>query len=226
MRFSELLLTVADVQGIRRVRFTTSHPRDFTPDIVEAIERQPKICDHVHLPVQSGSTRVLRSMQRTYSREEYLEKIAMMRGANRPIAITTDIIVGFPGETESDFEETISLLEEVRYTGLFAFKYSPRPNTPSLAMNDAIPEEEKGRRLAVVQEKQREIQAARNAELAGQTFEVLVSGKSRRENQWTGYTTSHRMINFASQERALLGTYVQVRVTGAGPNSLVGEHAV
>jgi tRNA-2-methylthio-N6-dimethylallyladenosine synthase len=109
---------------------------------------------------------------------------------------------------------------------LFAFKYSPRPNTPSLAMNDAIPEEEKGRRLAVVQEKQREIQAARNAELAGQTFEVLVSGKSRRENQWTGYTTSHRMINFASQERALLGTYVQVRVTGAGPNSLVGEHAV
>jgi tRNA-2-methylthio-N6-dimethylallyladenosine synthase len=225
MRFSELLLAVGEVQGIRRVRFTTSHPSDFTPDIVEAIERQPKICDHVHLPVQSGSTRVLRAMQRTYSREEYLEKIAMMRGANRPIAITTDIIVGFPGETESDFEETISLLEEVRYTGLFAFKYSPRPNTPSLSMKDAIPEEEKGRRLAAVQEKQREIQAAGNAELAGKTFEVLVSGKSRRENQWTGYTTSHRMINFASQERALLGTYVQVRVTGAGPNSLVGIHA-
>jgi tRNA-2-methylthio-N6-dimethylallyladenosine synthase len=225
MRFSELLLAVADVQGIRRVRFTTSHPSDFTPDIVEAIERQPKICDHVHLPVQSGSTRVLRAMQRTYSREEYLEKIAMMRGANRPLAITTDIIVGFPGETESDFEETISLLEEVRYTGLFAFKYSPRPNTPSLSMKDAIPEEEKGLRLAAVQEKQREIQAAGNAELAGKTFEVLVSGKSRRENQWTGYTTSHRMINFASQESELLGTYVQVRVTGAGPNSLVGEHA-
>src|ERR1700720_3451222 len=225
MRFSELLLAVADVPGIRRVRFTTSHPSDFTPDIVEAIERQPKICDHVHLPVQSGSTRVLRAMQRTYSRGEYLEKIAMMRGANRPIAITTDIIVGFPGETESDFDETISLLEEVRYTGLFAFKYSPRPNTPSLSMKDAIPEEEKGRRLAAVQEKQREIQAAGNAELAGKTFEVLVSGKSRRENQWTGYTTSHRMINFASQERALLGTYVQVRVTGAGPNSLVGVHA-
>jgi len=213
MRFSELLLAVADVQGIRRVRFTTSHPNDFTPDIVEAIERQPKICDHVHLPVQSGSTRVLRAMQRTYSREEYLEKIAVMRGANRPIAITTDIIVGFPGETESDFEETISLLEEVKYTGLFAFKYSPRPNTPSLAMDDAIPEEEKGRRLAVVQEKQREIQAAGNAEMAGQTFEVLVSGKSRREYQWSGYTTSHRMLNFASQERELLGTYVQVRVT-------------
>src|SRR5467141_2792984 len=163
-------------------------------------------------------------MQRTYSREEYLEKIAMMRGSNRPIAITTDIIVGFPGETESDFEETISLLEEVEYTGLFAFKYSPRPNTPSLSMNDAILEEEKGRRLAIVQEKQRDIQAGKNAELAGQTFEVLVSGKSRRENQWSGYTTSHRMINFASQGRALLGAYVQVRVTGATPNGLVGEH--
>src|SRR6202140_290370 len=225
MRFSELLLAVADLQGIRRVRFTTSHPSDFTPDIVEAIERQPKICDHVHLPVQSGSTTVLRAMQRTYSREEYLEKIAMLRGAKRPIAITTDIIVGFPGETESDFEETISLLQEVQYPVLLAFKYSPRPNTPSLSMKDAIPEEEKGRRLAAVQEKQREIQAAMNAELAGKTFEVLVSGKSRRDKQWTGYTTSHRMINFASQESALLGTYVQVRVTGAGPNSLAGEHA-
>src|SRR6266849_4230669 len=108
MRFSELLLAVADVPGIRRVRFTTSHPSDFTPDIVEAIEREPKICDHVHLPVQSGSTKVLRAMQRTYSRDVYLEKISMMRHAKRPIAITTDIIVGFPGETEADFEETLS----------------------------------------------------------------------------------------------------------------------
>src|SRR5713101_1685355 len=226
MRFSELLLAVAEVQGIRRVRFTTSHPSDFTPDIVEAIERQPKICDHVHLPVQSGSTRVPRAMQRTYSRDEYLEKIAMIRGANRPIAITTDIIVGFPGETESDFGETLSLLAEVRYDSLFSFKYSPRPNTPSRAMPDAISEEQKSRRLAVLQEKQREIQSARNAELIGQAFELLVSGKSRRENQWSGYTTSHRMINFASQERELLGTYVQVRVTDAGPNNLVGKQEV
>jgi tRNA-2-methylthio-N6-dimethylallyladenosine synthase len=223
MRFSELLLAVADVPGIRRVRFTTSHPRDFTRDIVEAIEAQPKICDHVHLPVQSGSTNVLRAMQRTYTREEYLEKIAMIRGASRPIAVTTDIIVGFPGETDSDFDATLSLLEEVRYDSLFSFKYSPRPNTPSLALGDAIPEEEKGRRLAVLQEKQREIQMARNAALEGLTFEVLVSGKSRRENQWSGYTTSHRVLNFASQATELLGTYVQVRVTGAGPNCLVGE---
>src|SRR5712692_393770 len=225
MRFSELLLAVAEVPGIRRVRFTTSHPSDFTPDIVEAIERQPKICDHVHLPVQSGSTRVLRAMQRTYSRQGYLEKIAMMRGANRPIAITTDIIVGFPGETESEFEQTLSLLEEAQYDSMYSFKYSPRPNTPSLSMSDCISEEEKSRRLAVLQDRQREIQAAKNARLIGSHFEILVSGKSRRDNQWSGYTTSHRMINFASQERELLGTYVQVRVTGASPNSLVGEHA-
>jgi tRNA-2-methylthio-N6-dimethylallyladenosine synthase len=224
MRFSELLLAVADVQGIRRVRFTTSHPSDFGADIVEAIEREPKLCDHVHLPVQSGSTRVLRAMQRTYSREEYLEKIAMLRVASRPIAITTDIIVGFPGETESEFEETLTLLDEVQYDSLFSFKYSPRPNTPSLSMSDSISEEEKSRRLAVLQDGQRAIQSAKNARFVGKSFEVLVSGKSRRENQWTGYTTSHRMINFASQERELLGTYVQVRVTGATPNSLIGEH--
>src|SRR3989441_5029477 len=155
MRFSELLLAVADVEGIRRVRFTTSHPSDFTPDIVEAIERQPKVCDHVHLPVQSGSTRVLRAMRRTYSREEYLEKIAMIREAKRPIAITTDIIVGFPGETEKEFEESLSLLEEVKYEGVFSFKYSPRPNTPAQSMHDAIPEEEKSRRLAILLELQR-----------------------------------------------------------------------
>src|SRR5437879_1948550 len=224
MRFSELLLAVADVAGIRRVRFTTSHPSDFTPDIMEAIEREPRICDHVHLPVQSGSTRVLRAMQRTYSREEYLEKIAIIRGAKQPISITTDIIVGFPGETESEFEETLSLLDEMQYDSMFSFKYSPRPNTPSLSMSDSMSEEEKGRRLAVLQDRQREIQAAKNEHFVGDKFEVLVSGKSRRENQWTGYTTSHRMINFASQERELLGTYVQVRVTGATPNGLAGEH--
>ncbi|OLC97066.1 MAG: tRNA (N6-isopentenyl adenosine(37)-C2)-methylthiotransferase MiaB [Acidobacteria bacterium] len=226
MRFAELLLAAAEVPGIRRVRFTTSHPSDFTADIVQAIDSQPKICDHVHLPAQSGSGKVLREMQRTYTREEYLEKIAMIRGARRPIAITTDIIVGFPGETESDFEQTLSLLDEVRYDSLFSFKYSPRPNTAALRMNDPIPEEEKGRRLAVLQEKQREIQTARNLTLIGETVEVLVSGKSRRENQWSGYTSSHRVVNFTSPAKELLGTYVQARVTGATPNSLVGEHAV
>jgi tRNA-2-methylthio-N6-dimethylallyladenosine synthase len=223
MRFSELLAEVAEVRGIRRVRFTTSHPRDFGKDIVEAIEAHPTICDHVHVPVQSGSTAVLRAMARTYSREEYLDKIALMKAARRPISITTDMIVGFPGETEKDFEETLSLLDEVQYDSVFAFKYSPRPNTPSLKMPDAIPEEEKGRRLAILMDRQREIQRVRNERLVGETFEVLVDGKSRRENQWSGHTSSNRVMNFTSPERELLGDYVQVKVVSAMPNSLVGE---
>jgi len=225
MRFSELLVAVAEVKGIRRVRFTTSHPRDFGKDIVEAIEAVPGICEHVHLPVQSGSTRVLKAMARTYSREEYLEKIAMMQGAKRAIAITTDLIVGFPGETEKEFGETLSLLDIVQYDGAFCFKYSPRPNTPSLKMEDAIPEEEKSRRLAILMEKQREIQRARNEKLIGSEFEVLVEGKSRRENQFSGHTSSNRVMNFTSRREESLGDYVRVKVMGATPNSLIGEVA-
>jgi len=223
MRFSELLVAVTEVSGIRRVRFTTSHPRDFGKDIVEAIEAHSTICEHVHLPVQSGSTAVLRAMARTYSREEYLEKIALMKAARREISITTDIIVGFPGETEKDFEETLSLMDEVQYDGAFCFKYSPRPNTPSLKMEDAIPEEEKSRRLAILLDRQREIQRAKNEKLVGQTLEVLVDGKSKRENQWTGHTSSNRVMNFSSQVENILGDYVQVKVAGATPNSLIGE---
>src|SRR5467141_2880376 len=230
MRFSELLAAVAEVRGIRRVRFTTSHPRDFGKDIVEAIDAHPTICDQVHLPVQSGSTAVLRAMARTYTREEYLEKIALLKAARRPISISTDVIVGFPGETENDFEETLSLLDEVQYDNVFAFKYSPRPNTPSLKMADAIPEEEKGRRLAILMDRQREIQRVRNEKLVGEMFEVLVDGKSRRENpsgvrasQWSGHTSSNRVVNFTSPEQELLGDYVQVKVTKAMPHSLVGE---
>ena len=149
----------------------------------------------------------------------------MIRGAKRSISITTDIIVGFPGEREEDLAETLSLLETVKYDGVFSFKYSPRPHTPSLAMRDVIPEEEKSRRLAVLQEKQREIQTIKHSAMVGETFETLVSAKSRRENQWSGHTSCHRVINFASQEPMLLGKYVQVRVTGVTPNSLVGEQA-
>jgi tRNA-2-methylthio-N6-dimethylallyladenosine synthase len=224
MKFSELLLAVADVPGIRRVRYTTSHPRDFTPDIVAAMDAQPKLCDHVHLPVQSGSSEILRAMARTYTREEYLQKIALIRAAKRTISITTDIIVGFPGETQDHFEETLSLLHEVHFDALFAFKYSPRPNTPSLVMNDPIPEEEKSRRLAVLQEVQRVIQTTRHAKMIGQTMEVLVSGKSRRENRWSGHASSNRVLNFTSGAPDLLGSYVNVRVVDAGPASLIGEH--
>jgi tRNA-2-methylthio-N6-dimethylallyladenosine synthase len=223
MRFSDLLVAVANVPGIRRVRFMTSHPRDFGKDIVEAIDATPQLCEHVHLPVQSGSTGVLRAMQRTYTREEYLEKVALIRAAKRDITITTDVIVGFPGETEKDFEETLTLLDAAQYDLMFGFKYSPRPNTPSLKMVDAIPEEEKNRRLGVLLARQREIQILRNARMVGKTMEVLVEGKSRRENQWSGHTGNYAILNFSSQQQQLLGKYVQVKVTSGGANSLVGE---
>jgi tRNA-2-methylthio-N6-dimethylallyladenosine synthase len=226
MRFSDLLLAVADIPGIRRVRFTTSHPSDFGEDIVAAIESHDGVCEHVHLPVQSGSTRILEAMARTYTRETYLEKIRMMRGAKRAISMTTDVIVGFPGETEADFEQTLTLLDEAQYDGVFSFKYSPRPNTPAQNMPDAIPEEEKSRRLAILLERQRQIQIARNEKLIGQQFEVLVDGESRREGQWAGRTSSNRVINFASPRSGLLGQYLHVNVLRAGPNSLVGEHAI
>jgi tRNA-2-methylthio-N6-dimethylallyladenosine synthase len=226
LTFSELLLAVAEIPRIRRVRFMTSHPRDLGGDIVEAIDGSPALCDHVHLPVQAGSTRVLRAMQRTYTREEYLEKISLIRGARRPISITTDIIVGFPGETERDFEETLSLLELAQFDGAFSFQYSPRPHTPAAVMADPVPEGEKLRRLQALQERQRAIQLERNQSLVGQVFEVLVEGASRRETQWTGRTSSNRVLNFTSSRPNLLGEYVSVRVTGAGPNSLTGEESI
>jgi tRNA-2-methylthio-N6-dimethylallyladenosine synthase len=226
--FAELLAAVAEVNGIRRVRFTTSHPRDFGRDIVETIASIPALCDHVHLPVQSGSTRVLDAMQRLYTREQYLERISWIKAATRKISITTDVIVGFPGETDDDFEQTLSLLDEVGYDAVFAFKYSPRPNTPAIVMHDAIPDEEKSRRLAVLLEKQRGIQARRNQKHLGETLEVMVEGKNEARGQWIGRTSQNKTLNFTAAPGMSLesGSYVPVRVTTAFPNSLVGEMVV
>lgn len=226
LTFVDLLREVASVDGIRRVRFTTSHPNDFHREIVEAIDSTPALCEHIHLPVQSGSTRVLRAMRRTYTREQYLEKISWIRNAKRPISLTTDFIVGFPGETEQDFEDTITLLNEVGYDGAFSFIYSPRPNTTAATMPEAVPDAEKSRRLAILQERQRQIQLARNEKLVARTFEVLVDGRHEARAQWTGRTNSNQIINFTSPLENLLGEYVQVRVMRAGPHSLTGEHAV
>jgi tRNA-2-methylthio-N6-dimethylallyladenosine synthase len=226
MDFVGLLRAIADVPGVRRVRFTTSHPNDFHQGIIDAIDEVPALCDHIHLPVQSGSTRILKAMRRTYTRDEYLEKIAAIRAARRPISLTSDMIVGFPGETEDDFQDTLTLLAASQYDGVYSFKYSPRPNTPALSMDDAIPEEEKSRRLAALMDHQRQIQIARNDALIGQSFEVHVDGHNPQKKIWGGRTSCNRLLNFTSPLDTLLGTYVSVRVTRAGANSLFGEHAV
>ncbi len=231
--FARLLRAMGEVEGIRRVRFTTSHPRDFVKEIVDAIDENPALCNHVHLPVQSGSDGVLARMQRLYTREQYMRRIAWMKNARRNISITTDIIVGFPGETERDFEETLNLLDEVEYDSVFSFKYSKRPNTPALTLEDHIPEEEKSRRLTILQERQRAIQIRRNAELVGNVEEAMVEGFNKATGQWIGRTSQNRTLNFTHAAWANpgcglergdpLGKYVAVRVTRAGANSLCGE---
>ena len=223
--FAELLVAVASVGGIRRVRFTTSHPRDFGRDIVEALDAAPALCGHVHLPVQSGSTRVLAAMQRLYTRDEYLERIGWIKAARRDLSITSDMMVGFPGETEREFEETLSLLDAVGYDSVFTFKYSARPNTPAVGMEDAVPDEEKMRRLAVLNDRQKQIGAARNRRHVGQEIDVMVEGKNAVRGQWIGRTSQIKVLNFTAPEGVELatGSYARVRVTGSFPNSLVGE---
>ena len=225
--FARLLGEVGELDGVRRVRFTTSHPRDFTPDIVDRIAANPKLCDWIHLPVQSGSTRVLKAMRRTYSRDEYLRVIETIKRASRDIALSTDIIVGFPGETEADFEETLTLAQEVEYAQMFSFKYSPRRGTDSMDYEDHVPEEEKSRRLAILQELQRRIQLKHNEKWIGREDEALVEARRERSGQWVGRTTQNRVLNFADPrgiaQGDLRGSYCRVKITGAGPNSLVGE---
>jgi tRNA-2-methylthio-N6-dimethylallyladenosine synthase len=225
MSFAELLVAVGQIAGIRRVRFTTSHPRDFTREIVAAIDATPTLCDHVHLPVQSGSTAVLRQMAREYTREWYLERISWIKEAKREISMTSDIIVGFPGETEQDLEDTVTLLEEVGYDAIFAFKYSPRPNTPATGRADSIPDEEKSRRLQVVLDRQREIQRKAYARHLGQVMEVMVEGYNHSRAQVTGRSSQNKTVNFTVRQPILpaMGSYLPVRITQTFPNSLAGE---
>jgi tRNA-2-methylthio-N6-dimethylallyladenosine synthase len=222
--FARLLRAMGEVNGIRRVRFTTSHPRDFVKDIIDAIDENPVLCNHVHLPVQSGSSHVLDRMRRLYTRDEYMRRIDWMKRSNRDIAISTDIIVGFPGETEQEFQATLDLLDEVEYDSVFSFKYSKRPNTSALEYEDQIPEEEKQRRLVMVQERQRAIQIRRNAKYVGEIDEVLVEGFNKATGQWIGRTSQNKTLNFQhAATDGLLGQYLPVLITRAGANSLVGE---
>ncbi|MDW5266475.1 MULTISPECIES: tRNA (N6-isopentenyl adenosine(37)-C2)-methylthiotransferase MiaB [Acidobacteriaceae] len=225
MTFAELLAAVGSIPGIRRVRFTTSHPRDFTKDIVDVIDAVPTLCDHVHLPVQSGSTAVLHAMSREYTRDWYLERISWIKAAKRNISITSDIIVGFPGETEEDLEQTATLLEEVGYDAIFAFKYSPRPNTPAITMADSIPEEVKVKRLQILLDRQRETQRLNYERHLGEVMELMVEGHNRQRNQVIGRSTQNKTVNFTTTQPILpaTGSYVSVRITQTFPNSLLGE---
>ena len=227
MSFAELLVAVGELSGIRRVRFTTSHPRDFTRDIVEAIDRTPTLCDHVHLPVQSGSSQVLRAMQREYTREWYLERMSWIKAATRDISITSDMIVGFPGETDADFEETITLIGEVKYDAIFAYKFSPRPNTPAVTMADSIPDEVKTERLRILNDRQREIQREHYGRHLGQVQECMVEGYNPARGQIIGRSTQNKTVNFTmgDREQPPVGSYVPVRITKTLPNCLVGEAA-
>ncbi|MDR3723840.1 MAG: tRNA (N6-isopentenyl adenosine(37)-C2)-methylthiotransferase MiaB [Terracidiphilus sp.] len=223
--FAELLAAVGQIPGIHRVRFMTSHPRDFTRDIVEAIDAVPTLCDHIHLPVQSGSERILKAMNREYTPDWYMERIGWIKAAKRQISISTDIIVGFPGETPDDFIQTMDLLAAVQYDLVYGFKYSPRPNTPALTMIDTIPENEKVTRLQVLLDRQREIQRINYAKHLGKVLEVMVEGVHPSRGQVAGRSSQNTPVNFTSPLpiAPAPGTYIQVRITDTHPNSLVGE---
>ena len=228
--FAKLLEETGKVPGLKRVRFTTSHPRDFGKSIIDAIDANENLCNHVHLPVQSGSDPVLRRMQRSYTRAQYMERVAWMKNAKRPIAITTDIIVGFPGETEAEFNETVRLMDDVEFDAIFIFKYSKRPNTSALEYEDHIPEEEKTRRFTLLQERQRSLQMRMHTRFVGKVEHVHVQGYNRATNQWIGHTSQLKTLNFSDArlpapegENTLAGRYLDVMVTRVGPNSLAGE---
>jgi tRNA-2-methylthio-N6-dimethylallyladenosine synthase len=221
--FARLLQRVATESGVPRIKFTTSHPRDFDEEIVRVIDSHDNLCEWIHLPVQSGSDKVLRAMRRGYTRKEYLEKIAAIKRAKKDMAITGDLIVGFPGETEDDFNETLSLVAEVEYDGLYIFKYSPRPRTPAAAYPDSIPEDVKTERFLKLQELQDRVQKYRYSRYLGCKVEVLVEGRSARSTaDFYGHSRCHKVVNFPSTED-LSGKVVDIKITEAKPHSLYGE---
>lgn len=219
--FPDLLKMVADA-GAPRLRFTTSHPKDFSPELVRLFGALPALCENLHLPVQSGSDRVLEAMGRVYTRDSYLRLVDQLRSACPDLSITTDIIVGFPGETEDDFQQTMSLVEAVGYDAMFSFKYSDRPQTRALLMNDKISEEVKSLRLSALQKRQKEITLAKNAAHVGQTLDILVERVSERyQNQVTGRARNYKLVHFDGPAE-LIGQTVPVTITEGWAASLRG----
>src|SRR5690606_28995664 len=220
--FSRLLRAVA-ATGIERIKFNTSFPRDFHPDIVDAINEHENLCNWVHLPVQSGSDRVLKNMRRLHKIDSYYKKIDQMKASHRDISITTDIIVGFPGETEEDFRETVKLVEYCGYDSAYIFKYSPRPGTPAFEMEDNVPPEEKTRRFRALEQVQKIHQFNNLQRYLNRTLEVLAERPSAKSSDdLTGHSTCHRVVNFAGSGD-MLGNIVNVRMTEVTSNSLFGD---
>ncbi len=223
LRFPELLHRINEVNGIERIRFTTSHPADLSEELIQAFSDLPKLCEHIHLPFQSGSSRILKAMHRGYTKESYLEKIDRLREGCPSIALTADVIVGFPGEEERDFEETLELLQKVRFDDLFSFKYSPRKRTRAAQYEDRVQEQVKQDRLTILQGIQKEITLQKNQELEGRVEEVLVEGQSKQSTQdVTGRTRSNKIANFEG-DLSLVGKLVPVRVVKGYAHSLRGE---
>ena len=236
--FAQLIRKISHIEGIKRIRFTTSHPKDFSRELMEAFGSIEKLCNHIHLPVQSGSNAVLKRMNRKYTREAYLEKIDYLRKFRPDIAVTSDIIVGFPGETKSDFRQTLDLIKTVGYDSLFVFNYSDRPNAPAVAFSDKVPEEEKNERLTEILEFQNNVTSRKNKELVGKTLEILVEGQSKKHRsdpndeddkrvQWSGRTTTNKVVNFNLNDGNPmdnpLGKLVYVKIEKALAHSLWGR---
>jgi tRNA-2-methylthio-N6-dimethylallyladenosine synthase len=237
--FAELLELIRDIDGLYRIRFTTSHPKDFGSDLIQAYETNDKLCRHIHLPVQSGSNRMLKRMNRKYTRELYLDKVNKLRDTCPDIAITSDMIVGFPGESEHDFNQTLELMREVEFDGLFAFMYSDRPNAPATRFEGKISDNIKSERLRILLELQETFTKAKNEALIGTVQTIITEGFSKRQSssspdeqnqaaQWTGRTTTNKIVNFyhddSSEDRGTVipGNWVQVKIEKAHAHSLWG----
>jgi len=223
LNFSNLLERINEVEGVERIRFTTSHPRDLSDELIQAYSRLSKLCEHIHLPFQSGSNKILKAMHRGYTRESYLEKIDRLRETCPSIALTADVIVGFPGEGDEDFRQTLDLVEKVRFDDLFSFKYSPRKGTRAAQFEDKVEERVKQERLSILQEIQKRMTLQKNQSLVGFVQEILVEGQSRQSDRdMTGRTRSNKIVNFEGS-LSFVAKLVRVRITKAYPHSLRGE---
>jgi tRNA-2-methylthio-N6-dimethylallyladenosine synthase len=221
--FTDLIWALADIDGLERIRFMTSHPKDLSDKLIDAFAKCDKLCNYIHLPVQAGSSEVLKRMNRKYSREQYLELVRKLRQAVPGIAISTDIIVGFPGETEEDFLQTLALAEEVRYDSAFTFLYSPRPGTPAAEYEDQIPETVKHERFGRLVETMNRISEEKNAAYVGKVCDVLVDGPDKKTGgRLSGRTEEFKLVDFEGPEE-LTGQIVKVEITGSNTFSLRGR---